>query len=117
MASAVTLCILDMWEAASPPVRPALSMVKVQSFRGQQKRVSIFLGIEASELVPDSALLSDLAGLALATLVLAAGELAILGFDLTVPGLVGVFWPEAGGFGLEAKFFPLSLATPAATVG
>ena len=91
MASAVTLCILDMWEAASPPRRPALSIEKVQSFRGQQKRVSLFLGIEASELVPDLALLSDLAGLALATLALAAGALAILLFDLAVPDLVGVF--------------------------
>ena len=90
MSILVTLCILEMWWAALPPVIPSLSMMKVQSLMGQQFRVIrvLVLGLhssEVSELVPDLTLLSDLAGLA--PLALVTGVLVLLGLGLAVPVL------------------------------
>ena len=89
MSILVTLCILEMWWAALPPVIPSLSMMKVQSLMGQQYRVIrvlvLGLALPASELVPDLALLSDFAGLA--PLALVTGVLVLLGLGLAVPGL------------------------------
>ena len=89
MTDVVTLCILVMCFAASPPVSPALSMRKVQSLMGQQKRdirvLALGLALEAFELVPDLVLLSDFAGLA--PLALVTGVFVLLGLGLAVPGL------------------------------